>query len=133
MNKKRGCIILQIILNIFDQELNRYMELQATNGQRVLANIIFSHALRYFKDSCLKEINDGAIAREPIDAMSVQWVITVPAIWRQSAKQFMRDSAIKVYIIIIQIQFVQIQYIFKFACKLEVLFLLKYEVYLCRL
>ena len=73
------------------------MELESTNGQTLLANTVFSHALCFFKDSCLKEINDGAIAREPIDATNIQWVITVPAIWRQSAKQFMRDSAMKVY------------------------------------
>ena len=34
-------------------------------------------------------------------ANEVRWVITVPAIWRQQAKQFMREAAYQVFVIII--------------------------------
>lgn len=75
------------------QELHQSMELEATNGRRVRATVVFSHALRFFRDTCLKELTDMAIADHPITATDIQWVITVPAIWRQSAKQFMRYAA----------------------------------------
>lgn len=72
------------------------MELEASNGQRVLAYLVFGHALRYFKDSCLRAINESLVGGTAITTEDVQWVITVPAIWRQSAKQFMRYAATEV-------------------------------------
>jgi hypothetical protein len=75
------------------KELHQSMELEATNGRRVRATVVFSHALRFFRDTCLKELSDMAIADHPVSAADIQWVITVPAIWRQSAKQFMRHAA----------------------------------------
>ena len=74
------------------------MELEATNGRRVLASTVFAHALKFFRDTCLKELSDMAISEEVVTAADVQWVITVPAIWRQSAKQFMRYAAIQVWV-----------------------------------
>lgn len=75
------------------------MELEATNGRRVRATVVFSHALRFFRDTCLRELTDMAIADHPISMADIQWVITVPAIWRQSAKQFMRHAANEVRMI----------------------------------
>lgn len=72
------------------------MELEAANGQRLLAYLVFGHALRYFKDSCLKAVNESFVGGGGVGADDVQWVITVPAIWRQSAKQFMRYAATEV-------------------------------------
>ena len=72
------------------------MELEASNGQRVLAYLVFGHALRFFKDSCLRAINESLLGGAAITTEDVQWVITVPAIWRQSAKQFMRFAATEV-------------------------------------
>ncbi len=73
------------------------MELEAANGKTVLASLVFAHALRYFKDCCLRELNEQSISHSAISAEEIQWVITVPAIWRQSAKQFMRLAALQVY------------------------------------
>lgn len=78
------------------QELSRRMELEASNGQRVLAYLVFGHALRFFKDSCLRAINESLLGGMDVTTEDVQWVITVPAIWRQSAKQFMRYAATEV-------------------------------------
>lgn len=72
------------------------MELEAANGQRLLAYLVFGHALRYFKDSCLKAVNESFVGGGAVSADDVQWVLTVPAIWRQSAKQFMRYAATEV-------------------------------------
>jgi hypothetical protein len=57
---------------------------------------VFRHALRFFKDHALSEIGqscglDGGLSEE-----DVRWVLTVPAIWRQPAKQLMREAAYEV-------------------------------------
>lgn len=72
------------------------MELEAASGRSVLAVLVFAHALRYFKDCCIKELNEQSTSATAITTDDIQWVITVPAIWRQSAKQFMRHAATEV-------------------------------------
>ena len=79
------------------QELNRHMELEATNGKRIPAVTVFCYGLCYFKNTCLKELAEVSISPEtPLTKDDITWVITVPAIWRQSAKQFMRYAALQV-------------------------------------
>ncbi|XP_072883938.1 heat shock 70 kDa protein 12A isoform X2 [Hemitrygon akajei] len=68
-------------------------ELEATNGKKVKAIEIFAFALMFFKDHALQELGDQA--GSPFDNSEVRWVITVPAIWKQPAKQFMRHAAYK--------------------------------------
>lgn len=70
------------------------MELEAANGYRLPAIFVFAHALRYFKDECQDEISDQSATI--ITTKDIQWVITVPAIWRPSARQFMRRAAVEV-------------------------------------
>lgn len=43
----------------------------------------------------LQELSDQAGAE--FDNADVRWVITVPAIWKMPAKQFMREAAYKVF------------------------------------
>ena len=52
---------------------------------------VFCHALKFFKDHALQEISDQSDVR--ITNSDVKWVITVPAIWKAPAKQFMRQAA----------------------------------------
>ncbi|KAM8852813.1 heat shock 70 kDa protein 12A isoform 4-T4 [Synchiropus picturatus] len=68
-------------------------DLQAANGKRVKALDIFAYALAFFKEQALKELSDQT-GRE-FDNNDVRWVITVPAIWKMPAKQFMREAAYK--------------------------------------
>lgn len=89
-------------------------ELEAVNGQRVRAIEVFAHALRFFREHALKvkapfvpsrpwlDIEDSisSFHQEVKDQSStvlegedIRWVITVPAVWRQPAKQFMREAA----------------------------------------
>lgn len=75
------------------------MQLIAANGRRLPAVLVFAHSLRYFKQLCLQELNQQLVT--PISGHDIQWVITVPAIWRESAKQFMRKAAFDVSRIII--------------------------------
>jgi hypothetical protein len=76
------------------QDLHKGVEIQAANGKKMLALKVFSHALRFFKDHCLQELSDQSSTRIVND--DIRWVITVPAIWRQPAKQFMRQASYEV-------------------------------------
>ena len=63
----------------------------AANGATVPAMTVFCHALQFFKDHALQEITDQSDVKITND--DVNWVITVPAIWKAPAKQFMRQAA----------------------------------------
>ncbi|XP_058882560.1 heat shock 70 kDa protein 12A-like isoform X2 [Acipenser ruthenus] len=73
--------------------LSTETELLAANGKKVKALDIFAYALQFFKEQALKELSDqvGSV----FHSSDVRWVITVPAIWKQPAKQFMRQAAYK--------------------------------------
>ncbi|XP_062436420.1 heat shock 70 kDa protein 12A [Rhea pennata] len=68
-------------------------DLTAANGKKVKALEIFAYALQFFKEQALKELSDQA--GSDFENSEVRWVITVPAIWKQPAKQFMRQAAYK--------------------------------------
>nr|DBA14760.1 TPA: hypothetical protein GDO54_004052 [Pyxicephalus adspersus] len=74
-------------------DLTMETDLIAANGKKVKALEIFAYALQYFKEQALKELSDQAGCE--MDHNEVRWVITVPAIWKQPAKQFMRQAAYK--------------------------------------
>lgn len=73
------------------KNLSRDTEVTAANGVSVPALTVFAHSLRYFKEHALEELSDQSATR--IYNEDVRWVVTVPAIWRPSAKQFMRQAA----------------------------------------
>ncbi|XP_053110136.1 heat shock 70 kDa protein 12B [Hemicordylus capensis] len=72
-------------------DLTMKTELEAVNGKKVQALEVFAHALSYFKRQAIQELKDQCPALPEKDA--IRWVITVPAIWKQPAKQFMREAA----------------------------------------
>ena len=65
--------------------------LKASNGKLVPALEVFSHALRFFREHALQELSDQSSTK--ILNEDVRWVLTVPAIWKAPAKQFMRQAA----------------------------------------
>ncbi|KAL1122992.1 hypothetical protein AAG570_003316 [Ranatra chinensis] len=71
-----------------NMEVNRDSQLLAFNGQTVSALLVFSHALRYMKTQVIKELKDQGTC-----AANIRWVVTVPALWTQQAKQFVREAA----------------------------------------
>ncbi len=73
------------------QVLNPAVMLKAANGKAYPAVKVFAHALRFFKEHVLAELSDQSTAKILED--DITWVLTVPAIWRQPAKQFMRTAA----------------------------------------
>jgi hypothetical protein len=49
--------------------------------------------IKALKDHCLKKIQTQGIT---VDINKTLFVVTVPAIWKDDAKKFMRDAAIEV-------------------------------------
>uniref|UniRef100_A0A3P9MWJ3 Heat shock protein 12B n=3 Tax=Poecilia reticulata TaxID=8081 RepID=A0A3P9MWJ3_POERE len=72
-------------------DLTMETELEAVNGRKVRAIEVFAHALRFFREHALKEVKDQSSS--VLEGEEIRWVITVPAVWRQPAKQFMREAA----------------------------------------
>ncbi|XP_061186870.1 heat shock 70 kDa protein 12A-like [Saccostrea echinata] len=62
------------------------------NGKTLPAMLVFSESIRYLKDSLLEECTKQ---NTEIQLDDIKWVLTVPAIWSDPAKTFMRTAAIK--------------------------------------
>jgi len=67
-------------------------ELIATNEKRLASSIVFIAAFKHLKSESLKFLKKKKI-RNILDN-EIQWIITVPAIWSDSAKHKMRKWAI---------------------------------------
>ncbi|XP_061180515.1 heat shock 70 kDa protein 12A-like [Saccostrea echinata] len=72
-------------------ELSKDTLLKASNGRLYPAMAVFALALKFFRDHALQELSDQSGMK--ILNEDVRWVISVPAIWRASAKQFTRQAA----------------------------------------
>ena len=67
----------------------------AANGKQMSALEIFSAAINLLKEHFLENINNKNVGNK-ITVDVVRWVLTVPAISRDSSKQFMREANEKV-------------------------------------
>lgn len=65
-------------------------------GKAMPALLVFSESLGYLKQSLLNEVKNQLIN---IEMNEIKWVITVPAIWSDPAKAFMRRAAAKVFLL----------------------------------
>lgn len=54
---------------------------------------MFSLSIRDLRDECFRDFENKRIKVDPDEIL---WILTVPAIWGESAKQFMRKAAEKV-------------------------------------
>ena len=75
------------------QELNRKTELADDKGLTMSALTVFTAGIRYLKDHM-----HGMFIERNIELREdeIHWVLTVPAIWQDNAKQFMREAAVDV-------------------------------------
>lgn len=88
----------------FFQDLNENTEVEARNGKKWPALEVFAKCLEYLKKIANDAINqrhlrsdkDNPDAEVMYKDEQIQWVITIPAIWSISAKEFMRKAAYKV-------------------------------------
>ena len=65
------------------------------NGKSMRAITVFAMAFRYLKDHMLSVLRTQTVGMKETD---IRYVITVPAIWTDKAKQFMREAAFEVNI-----------------------------------
>ena len=59
-------------------------------GKPVTAMKVFGTSIRALMNHLFLKFNERGMEIEPKD---IRWVLTVPAIWSDAAKQFMRKSA----------------------------------------
>ncbi|XP_061173409.1 heat shock 70 kDa protein 12A-like [Saccostrea echinata] len=72
-------------------ELAEYTMLEDIKGKKFRAISIFEMAIGCLKSRLLATIKKRGY--EGIGESDIRWVITVPAIWSEAAKQYMRDAA----------------------------------------
>ena len=72
------------------------MMLSDINGKKMLALDVFTAAIKFMRQFLLKELNKRGVKEEDLEITEFSWVITVPAIWNNDAKQFMREAAKRV-------------------------------------
>ncbi|XP_078325293.1 heat shock 70 kDa protein 12A-like [Crassostrea virginica] len=58
-----------------------------TEKKEVKAMEVFKHAIKYFRDLMLNTIDKKGLG---VKEENIRWVLTVPAIWSDPAKQFMQ-------------------------------------------
>ena len=69
--------------------------LYAANGRAVEAKKVFALSIKFLGDEAVKLIRHET-QDDDFKAEDIQWVLTVPAIWTPSSKQFMREAAYEV-------------------------------------
>ena len=79
----------------FHQNMPLDISLKATNGKTLPALLVFSKMIWYLRNDFL-ETAKSRICVGGLTDREVRWVLTVPAIWNDVSKQFMREAAIKV-------------------------------------
>ena len=62
-------------------------------GKQLPALIVFCESLKFLKQSLLEEAKKQ---QTDIGVNDIKWILTVPAIWSDPAKAFMRRAAIEV-------------------------------------
>ncbi|XP_052794098.1 heat shock 70 kDa protein 12A-like [Mya arenaria] len=74
--------------------LTRDIMLEDDKDQKLPALTVFSLAIGHLRQDLLKTCNDRLKKNKLTDG-DIHWVLTVPAIWNDAAKQFMREAAQK--------------------------------------
>lgn len=72
------------------------MTIEDVCGKKVPAIIVFTEAIRFLKNHCLGVFNERDLKFTIND---IFFVITVPAIWTDAAKQFMREASERVIVV----------------------------------
>ena len=72
------------------------MKLADMSGKEIQAIDVFAAAIKYMKDHFLDKVHNGNDKEKLITVRDVHFIITVPAIWSDLSKQFMRQAAVQV-------------------------------------
>ncbi|XP_061183702.1 heat shock 70 kDa protein 12A-like isoform X2 [Saccostrea echinata] len=82
-----------ILKTKLEERVHRNTECLDINGKSVDAMSVFMHCIEYLKSHMLEALNDSKGFE--IKITDIDFVLTVPAIWDDTAKMFMREAAIK--------------------------------------
>jgi len=66
------------------------MEIGDVRGKSLPAIHVFSAAIGALRQHLMKQVEKRGIPLRPDE---IKWVLTVPAMWTDKAKEFMRESA----------------------------------------
>mmetsp|Transcript_13369 Transcript_13369/g.31322 ORF Transcript_13369/g.31322 Transcript_13369/m.31322 type:complete len:586 (-) Transcript_13369:405-2162(-) len=77
-----------------DDDLGSAPSAIALNQQRVPLLTVITETLGFVRKEAMEEINKSQLVAA-IGVEEVQWVVTVPAIWKDKAKGLMREAAMK--------------------------------------
>lgn len=80
------------ILNNEKEQLSKSMLIKDDKGKEAPALDLFAHVIRYLKNHLLSALVAKGIT---VNNKDIHWVLPVPALWTDSAKQFMREAANK--------------------------------------
>lgn len=93
------------MLLFFKSEVQEVL-VEDETGKTMSARRVFSESLRFLVNSLFDEVTKQ---QTDIKMTDIKWVVTVPAIWSDPAKAFMRRSAIEVSLSIMYfIKFIEI-------------------------
>ncbi|XP_060064403.1 heat shock 70 kDa protein 12A-like [Ylistrum balloti] len=74
-----------------NKQLKRSFEIEDDQGRTMPAIKVFAAAIKYLKDHLMTSLNNKLT---DVKLSDISWVLTVPAIWSNASKQFMREAAI---------------------------------------
>ncbi|XP_038154118.1 heat shock 70 kDa protein 12A-like [Cyprinodon tularosa] len=89
---KRHYLFEDFKMDLYSKKLSSNLKIKDASGKSMKALKVFSESLRFLKDDALATIIANTGGRKFIISDFI-WVLTVPAIWDPSAKQFMREAA----------------------------------------
>ncbi|XP_052799441.1 heat shock 70 kDa protein 12A-like [Mya arenaria] len=78
-------------MKLWNQKIERDMLIEDENSRHLSAKTVFALAIKWLKDDLWRVSNDRISGT--IRENEIHWVLTVPAIWDNAAKQFMREAA----------------------------------------
>ncbi|KAG2464910.1 HS12B protein, partial [Polypterus senegalus] len=81
-------------MELYNQKITENSMISTMDSKQLPALKVFSESLRYLKDHALKALSE-TVAESLVLPQDVTWVLTVPAIWDNAAKDFMRQAAQK--------------------------------------
>lgn len=66
------------------------------NGHKLQSLVVVSECIKFLRNDFLKILHENV---NFVELKDIHWVLTVPAIWSDQAKQFMRQAANQVNVI----------------------------------
>lgn len=81
------------MLTIDLQDVKRHILCYDISGEPLEAGLVFQHCIKCLKNYLYKQIEKSLLGTQDGD---IEYVLTVPAIWGDKAKMFMREAAIGV-------------------------------------